>query len=453
METFQELRGLANEHVFTPNRPWSVLTSPEGFNIFTEASGRHITDMNGKTYLDFWGSVQGCNLLGYGRKEIADAAYEQMLKFQMVPTHDGSIPKIKLAKKLADITPGSLSKVFFANGGTEAIEAALKLARKYQRNSGFPNKYKVIGPCTYHGSTPSCMAINGNTGAVHFEDFEPLPHGYLHVAHPWCSRCSFGLTYPNCDLMCAKQIEQVIRDENPETVSAFIDTPIDSLHFVPPPEYWPMVRSICDKYGLVLIFDCIVTGFGRTGKMFAAEHFNVVPDIMAVGKGLASSFFPISAAIVTRQVAQKFEGGPKETLIHSYTFEGLASACAAALATLDIVEKEKLVDHSKALGEYLFNQLQSLYDHNIIGEIRAGLGLMAGVELFKNRRTKEKFSPDENAVVVRLLKEKCTRAGLWGLLRNPFSICPALTITKDEIDEMVSKFNRAIGEIGKEMNI
>lgn len=453
MEKFKELRQLAIDHVFTPARPWNVLTGPGGFNIFTEGKGRHITDMNGKTYLDYWGSVLGCNLLGYGRKEIADAAYEQMLKLQIAPTHDGSIPKIKLAKKLADITPGSLSRVFFANGGTEAIETALKIARKYHRISGFPNKYKVIGPYTYHGTTPSAMAICGNVGAMHFEDFEPLPHGYLHVAHPWCSRCSFGLTYPNCDLICAKQIEQVIRDENPETVSAFIDTPIDSLHFVPPPEYWPMVRSICDKYGLVLIFDCIVTGFGRTGKMFAAEHFNIVPDIMVLGKGLASAFFPISAAIMTKQLAQKFEGGPKEALMHSFTFEGLAGACAAALANLDIMEKEKLVDQSKTLGEYLFNQLQSLYNHNIVGEIRGGLGLMAGVELFKDRRTKERFSPDENGRVVRLLKEKFMKAGLWGMFRNPFSISPSLTITKDEVDEMVSGFNRAIGEIAKEMPI
>jgi len=450
MEKIEDLNRLAFEHVFTPVRPWNVLTGPRGYAVFSEGKGRHVTDINGKTYLDYWGTVQGANLLGYGRKEIADAAYEQMLKLQFTPTHDGSIPKTKLAKKLADITPGSLSRVLFANGGTEAIESALKIARKYHRISGFPDKYKVIGTYTYHGSTLAAMAT-GYGAAFHWEDFEPLPPGYLHVIHPWCSRCSFGLTYPSCDLACARQVEQVILDEKPETVSAFIDTPISSDNFVPPPEYWPMVRSICDKYGLLMIFDCIVVGLGRTGKMFAAEHFDVVPDILVLGKGLAGGYLPISTAIVTKEVAQKFEGGPGEALRHSFTFEGLPGACAAALATFEIMEREKLVERSQTLGQYLFDQLQSLYKHNLVGEVRGGLGLHASVELYKDKKTKERFSRGENAKINRLLKEKLMTAGLWGMFRNPLPVCSSLTITKDEIDEIVGGFDEVIGDIEKEM--
>jgi adenosylmethionine-8-amino-7-oxononanoate aminotransferase len=441
-----ELREQAFEHVFTPVRPWNVLTSPRGYTIFTEGKGRHVTDINGKRYLDCWGTIQGANLLGYGRQEIAEAAYEQMLKLPFTPTHDGSIPKIQLAKKLADITPGSLSRVLFASDGTESIESALKVARKYHRISGFPDKYKVIGTYTYHGSTLGAMAT-GYGAPFRWEDFEPLPPGYLHVIHPWCSRCAFDLTYPSCHIACARQVEQVIQDENPETVSAFIDTPIASYVFVPPPEYWPMVRSICDKYGVLLIFDCIVVGLGRTGKMFAAEHFDVVPDIMVLGKGLAGGYLPISVAIVTKEVAQKFEGGPGEALIHSYTFEGLPGACAAALKTLEIIEKERLVKRSEDTGQYLFEQLQSLFKHNIVGEVRGGLGLHACVELYKDKKTMVRFNPKENVQIRRLLKEKLMARGLWGNFSNPLPVCPSLTITKDEIDEVVDVFDKVIGEI------
>lgn len=450
MEREQELKEWSFEHVFTTVRPWSAMKAPGGFTIFAEGNGRHVTDMHGKRYLDFWGTIQGANLLGYGRKEIADAAYEQMLKLQFTPTHDGSIPKAMLAKKLAEITPGTLSRVLFANGGTESIESALKIARKYHRIGGFPMKYKVIGTYTYHGSTLGAMGT-GYGGAFHWEDFEPLPPGFLHVAHPWCPRCAFGLTYPQCDLACARQVEQVIEDENPDTVSAFIDTPIASDNFVPPPEYWPMIRSICDRYGVLLIFDCIVVGLGRTGKMFAAEHFNVVPDIMVLGKGLAGGYLPISVAIVTKEVAQKFEGGPGETLIHSYTFEGLPGACAGALKTLEIMEKEGIIEHSRIMGQYLFEQLQSLYKYDIVGEVRGGLGLHACVELYKDKKTKEKFNPKESAKINRMLKEKLMDRGFWGMFRNPLPLCPSLTITREEIDEIIAGFDKVIDEIGKEM--
>lgn len=452
MDKTYNLSQVAFDHIFVPTRPWDVLTGPQGYTIFTEGKGRRITDINGKTYLDFWGTIQGANLLGYGREEIATAAYEQMVKLQFVPTHDGSIPKIKLAKKLADITPGSLSRTFFANGGTEAIETALKIARKYHAISGYPMKYKVISPNAYHGSTYAAMAT-GNDATFHWEDFEPLKPGYLRATHPWCSRCTLGLFYPDCNLACARHVEQVILDERPETVGAFIDTPISSFNFVPPPEYWPMVRSICFKYGVLLIFDCIVTGLGRTGKMFAAEHFNVVPDIMVLGKGLAGGYLPISVAIVTKEVAKKFEGGPQETLIHSFTFEGLPGSCAAALSTLEIVEKEKLVEHSETLGQYLYEQLRSLYRHSIVGEVRGGLGLMATVELYKDRNTKERFSPSDNTKINRMLKEKLMNRGLWGSFRNPIPVCPSLTITRDEVDEIANGFDETIAAIEKEMSV
>lgn len=215
------LKKLALNNVWIPSRSWSVLTAPRGFTIFTDGKGCEITDINGKTYLDYWGAINGVNLVGYGRMEIANAAYGQLSKLQIPPVHELTIPKIKLAKKLADLTPGSLSKVFFANGGTESIETALKIARKYQRILGYNNRYKVIGTYTYHGSTFGAMSA-GWVEPFTWEDFEPLVPGFLHVVHPWCSRCELGLEYSSCKIQCAKQIEELIRNELPETVAAFM---------------------------------------------------------------------------------------------------------------------------------------------------------------------------------------------------------------------------------------
>jgi len=187
--------------------------------------------------------------------------------------------------------------------------------------------------------------------------------------------------------------------------------------------------------------------------MFAIENWVVVPDIIVVAKALASSYVPLSAAIVRREIAEKFEGGPKEMLNHSYTWEGHPCGCAAALATLEIIEKEKLVENANTMGKYLFEQLQALYKYNIVGEIRGGLGLNCNVELFKDKKTKQRFSPEENSKIGGMLKRKLMEAGLFGMFRNPIPLAPALIITKDEIDEIVRGLDRVIGEIQKELSI
>jgi len=235
--------------------------------------------------------------------------------------------------------------------------------------------------------------------------------------------------------------------EGPDTVAAFLDTPISSSCFIPPREYWPMIRSICDKYGILIIHDEVVTGFGRTGKMFASEHLGMVPDILVVGKAFASGYVPISAAIVTREVARKFEGGLRESLSHSYTFEGHPGACAAALANIELIEKEKLVENSATMGKYLFEQLESFSEYKVVGEIRGGLGLMCEIELVKNKKTNEPFTAEEKMKLRRMLKEKLLKAGLFGMFENPIPICPPLIVTKSEVDEIVSGIRNVISEI------
>jgi len=443
------LRRLTLEHVWVPGRAWDVLTGPDGFNIFKEGKGCRLIDIDGKSYIDYWSGLGNVSSLGYGREEIAEAVSKQIKELHYQPTHELSIPQIMLSKKLTEITPGSLSRVFFSNSGTEATETAIKIARKYQRISGFSNKQKIIvGGYRYHGSTYGAMSVGTRAPIFTWEDFEPLVPGTIHVPSPYCFRCDFGLNYPSCDLQCAKEIERVIQSEVPETIAAFLDVTIASEYSTAPPdEYWPMIRSICDKYGILLIFDEIMMGFGRTGKMFACEHWNVVPDIMLVAKSLTNGCVPLGAAIVTKEVARKFEGGAKELLKHSFTFSGHPVACVAGLVSIEIIVRENLVENSMIMGKYLFESLQNLRKYNTVSEIRGGLGLDCSIEFVKNKKKNEKFDVDANKKFIALLKKKLRQAGLWGPVANPINLRPALTINKDEVDEIVNGLDKVIGEI------
>lgn len=450
-EKMEELRQWTLHHLWIPMRPWNVLTAPNGFTIFKEGNGCRIVDINGKEYIDYYSCLM-LNNLGYGRKEIAEAVYKQMIELHFVPTHEPTIPKIKLAKKLADLSPGSLSKVFFGLGGTDSIETALKIAKKYHKILGFPNRYKVLGGYTYHGSTYGAMST-GSRKPFTWEDFEPLMPGFINVPSPYCSSCDLALKYPECDLACAKFVDRIVQKEGTETVSAFIDVTIPSSCHYPPKEYWPMIRSICDKYGIILILDEVQCGLGRFGKMFACEHYDIVPDILVLAKALGGSYVPISAAIVKKEIAQKFERGPNEMLRHSYTYEGHTVACAAALISLEIMERENLVQNAEAMGKYLFEQLQSLKDHKIVGGIRGGLGLSCVVELVKERGSKMAFSFEENTRISNMLKERCLEAGLFGMFANPIPIIPPLIVTKDDVDEIVNRFDRVISGIEQELSV
>jgi adenosylmethionine-8-amino-7-oxononanoate aminotransferase len=450
----EQLNNWAIDYVWTPRRSWDVLTGPEGFHTFTEGKGCRIKDSYGKEYIDYWSSVMFSNT-GYGNEEISEAAYKQMLTLHGVPTHDLSIPKIELAKKLAEITPGALTRTFFTNSGTEAIETAMKMARQYQRLSGYPNRYKAIVPgYRYHGSTYGAMSLGGRAPIFSWDEFVPLLPGVIHIPSPYCFRCDLGLNYSDCDIRCARQMEWVIEMEGADTIAYFLDVTIATEYCTtPPPEYWPMIRSICDKHGILLILDEVVNGFGRNGKMFACNHWDITPDILVVAKGLGSGYVPLGAAIATKNVAKKFEGGPKETFKHGVTFEGSPAACAASLANLHIIERDKLVENSLNMGNYLFDSLQSLQKHRIIGEIRGqNIGLMCDVGLVKDHGTNRKFSIDENKKLLGILKKELKKAGLWGMVDNPLPLFPPLNIDKGEIDELVSRLDKAISAVEKALS-
>ena len=454
-EDYEKYRTLGAKHLIQPNMTRAAAYTPENFTLFVkEIDGCRVIDIKGKTYIDAFASLMYRNA-GYGRKEIVDAIYEQLQQLSSCVGTAPNIPQIKLAKKLADMTPGDLSVVFYSNNGGDAVETGIKMARQYQKLCGFENRYKVI--CRrreYHGTSLGTMALGRPIKAgfpLLCEDFGaygPLMPGVIHVAHPRCYRCEYGLSYPDCGVKCATHVETVVLQEGPESVAAFLATPVSaqSLCDVPPPEYWPMIRSICDKYGIVLQMDCVVTGFGRTGKMFGCEHFGVVPDIMAVAKGIISGYLPLSATIFSTKIADKFE--PKAVLKHDYTFGGHPAACAAALVNIDIIEREKLVENSSVVGKYLLKKLKALSKHPTVGDVR-GLGLFCSVEYVKNKKTKEPFDDAQT----RKLNAKLFSAGLITRTRDSStSFLPPLVFTKSDADVAVDILDKNLTELEKEIS-
>jgi adenosylmethionine-8-amino-7-oxononanoate aminotransferase len=455
-EDFEKYRALGEKHLIQ-HGPVNRTTAykPENLKLFIKEDGCRLTDIKGKTYLDCFASLMYKNV-GYGRTEINDAIYRQLQQLSSSVGTYPTIPAIKLAKKLADITPGNLSVAFFGSNGADAVETGIKMARHYQKLCGFHNRYKVI--CRrreYHGATFGTMALGRpiKKGYPLLEEdyavYGPFMPGAIHIAPPYCYRCEYGLSYPTCDIKCARHVEDIILREGAETVAAFLSSPVSAQSNcnVPPPEYWPIIRSICDKYSIVLQIDCVVTGFGRTGKMFATEHFDVVPDIMSVAKGITSGYFPLSAAIISNKIADKFE--PSTIFNHVHTFGGHPAGCAGALANIDIIEREKLVENSAVVGKYLFEKLRALSKHPMVGDVR-GIGLFCSVEYVKDKKTKEPLDEEQ----LNNIKKKMIGAGLLTrTMHSQTSLLPPLIFTKSDADEAVDIIEKAITETERELSM
>ena len=421
----------------TPAKRPQVLVRGEGLYVF---------DSEGKRYLDTFASLL-TTLCGHGRPEVTEAVRRQMETLAFFPSGYDCImePTVRLAEKLAEVTPGDLSVTFFVNDGSEACETAIKMARNYFWVKGEKARRKIIfRRYSYHGATLGALSVSGLPGLR--EPFEPLVPGATHVMPARCYRCELKLDPSSCGMICLKNLEATIEWEGPSSVAAIImDTiPGSNTGFPAPPDgYMQGVRKLCDKHGILLILDEIQVGFGRTGKWFACENWGITPDILAVAKGFTGGFLPLGAAVATKHIAETFrESG--NGFRHVHTFAGHATACAAALAHVKIIQREGLVQRSGELGQYLKKRLQELYKYPIVGDVR-GMGTLWAVEMVKDRETREPLSPAGQ--VGSYVSTCCREAGM--ILRNNGDIlvmAPALIMTNAQADEMVDGIDKAIAQ-------
>ncbi len=447
----QELQKSALEHLWVYLREPSEMAEKGEPQIFVEGKGCKVTDALGNTYIDAMSGLWLKNI-GYGRTEIADAVYQQMLQLTYMPMGTTTEPTVRLSQKIAEITPGDLSRCFFTSGGSEAVETAMKIARAYFKRIGEPTRTKFISrKGSYHGATFGALALGGSP-VLPKTDYEPLLAGCFHGPQPNPYRCEYGGSTPEeCAERCARAIEEIIKFQGPETIAAVVGEPVSSPQgaVVPGPNYWPMLREICDRYGCLLIADEVITGFGRTGKMFACQHWNITPDIMTVAKGITSGYIPMGGAIVRKPIADSFVGSAKAALRHVITFGGHPVAAAASLKNIEIIEQENLVENSAQMGRRLLDGLQELKQrHQIIGDAR-GLGLMCGLEIVRDRQTKEYF-PEEADLGPRLT-QGFAEQGIFLKGGNVMNIMPPLCVTAAEIDQILSVIDRVIGETARHL--
>jgi len=418
----------------------------QGPKILVEGSGIYVKDLEGRQFIDGLAGLWNVNV-GHGRAEIGDAVRQQMATLAFAPSFFGfsNLPSIELARQLVEMTPPHLSRVFYTSGGSEANESALKMARYSFKLNGQPERCKIISRhLAYHGMSMGALSA---TGITHHRDMAgPLVPGFSFIPAPHCYRCELGLTYPSCELACAKVLEQKLQEEGPETVAAFIGEPIMGAGgaVVPPPEYWPTIAAICRKYGVLLILDEVITGFGRTGKRFALEHWNLTPDMLSLAKGISSGYVPLGATLITEEIYRDLveKAPPGTPFPHGFTSNGHPVACVAALKNLEIIEREHLVDQAAAVGAYFQDRLRAFQDHPLVGDIR-GLGLIAGVELVRDKRAKERFAPVGKAGG--LVADAAYEGGLiCRAIGDAVAFAPPLCITKSQIDDMLRIFATAL---------
>lgn len=443
----------ALEHVWIHSANWVDLAEKQGLHVFERGEGCFLYDARGNEWIDGIAGLWVVNA-GHGRREIGEAMAEQAGKLAYVSAASyTTVPAVQLAEALAKLTPGDLERVFFSSGGSEAVETALKIAKQVQVLRGFPKRYKVIARRgSYHGATFGAMSLTTGNRPQMERFFGPMMQGVYHVPSPNRYRNDFELEGEAGDIMCAKWVEQEIIFQGPETVAAVIGEPISSSNgvHIPSPKYWQLLREICDRHGVLLIMDEVINGWGRTGKLFATEHFGVTPDIMTMAKGLSSGYAPIAATVVCPNVYEVFQQG-ENALNHLLTFGGQAVAAAAALKNIEIFERENLVERSAEMGAYLLDGLKSLVDnHPTVGDAR-GLGLLCAIELVKSKETKEKWGMGHAFLkrVNDLVNERRLLSRVWDVVH----VAPPLVADRAVIDRIVAILDDSLTIAEKEFGV
>ncbi len=411
--------------------------------VINKAEGLYYWDTDGKRYFDAIGGIFVASL-GHRHPRVVEAVKKQLDQITFAPPLHGICDvTLDFIEKLASVTPGNLNFIKPYSGGSESTESAMKFVRQYFKQTGHPGKYKFISRYFgYHGSSFGAMSASG-TGKRKTK-FEPQMAGFLKVFPPNYWRDRFP-SWEECNRFCARIFEDVIINEDPDTVAGVIIEPVGNTGGIitPTDEYYQILRQTCDKYNVKLIFDEIITGFGKTGNMFAAQTFGVTPDIICSGKGLSSGVVPIGAMMADQDMAEAFYGPAEDEIqfAHGNTFAGNPVACAAGIAVIDEIVEKKLDSKAQSLGKYLFEKLESLKKYGVVREVR-GKGILLGVELVKDTKTNAPF-PD----LGKALKKTAIKNGL--IMRiDPswFAVAPALIAEESDLAEMFELIERSLKE-------
>ena len=401
--------------------------------VFTRGEGVYMYDENGKAYLDFSGQFSS-DSLGHANKEMVQTISDQLMKIANVTSCFATEERAALAEKLVEITPEGLDRVMLGVTGSDANEFALKAAKLYQGGG------KIISfRRGFHGSTAGSAAATGKAETIQENAgiAELLPNGFVHSAPPYCYRCDFGKSAENCGFQCLKYLEQTILQEGGEKVAALITEPIFAAGgvIVPPPGFLKGVRDLCDKYGILLIFDEVVTGLGQTGTMFACEHEHVVPDILVTGKALTSGYVPGSAVIMRKEIGEKLD----QVMLHGHTHSCYPLACVAALKNIEIIERDHLVENSRIVGQYLHEQLKKLKEEfPEIGDVR-GRGLLQGFEIEDSPTGIDKWIFGQRLYETMLANGLVTELESRKNLSNVVIVLhPALIVTEKDVNQAVA---------------
>ena len=442
------------QHAFPRSFKTNYLKADRGEGIY-------IYDKDGKKYIDGCSGALISNI-GHGVPEIGEAITAQLKKLEFAHTSRWQCDIVEEAAELvAELAPKGLNNVWFVCGGSEAVESAIKLARQYyyERDGGKTSKYITISRWnSYHGSTLGTVAVGGSMARRNV--YSPMFLETPKIAATYCYRCPFGLEHPSCGLRCGHQLESEIRRIGPQYITSFLAEPIvgSTVGALPPPDgYWPLIREICDKYDILLIADEVMTGCGRTGKNFAVDHWNVIPDIIATAKGLAAGYVPSGAIIAKDELLEPLKKG-SGGFMHGHTYHGSPIGAAAVVAVIKYLKKHKIIDNVCNVEHVLADGLKKIESENpIVGQVR-GKGFMWGVELVKDKSSKATF--DKAVGAANVATKECIEQGLIvypgvgmidGIDGDNFLIAPPLVTSEAQMIEIMEKLSAGLASAAKKL--
>ncbi len=450
--TTADFRALDTAHHLHPFTDFKAL-GRKGARIITRAEGVYLYDSEGNRILDGMAGLW-CVNVGYGRTELVEAAARQMRELPYYnnffqTTHP---PAVELSALLAEITPPGLERVFFTNSGSEANDTVVRMVRRYWALQGQPQRQIIISrKNAYHGSTMAGASLGG-MAPMHAQGGLPIP-GIEHIEQPYWFKLGGRLTPDDFGVQAARWLESRVEALGPERVAAFIGEPIQGAGgvIVPPDTYWPEIRRICERFGILLVVDEVICGFGRLGRWFGSDHYDLQPDLMPIAKGLSSGYLPIGGVMIGNRVAETLieEGGEFH---HGFTWSGHPACAAVAIENIRIIRREGLVDRVREdIGPYFQARLRELLDHPLVGEVR-GFGLIAGIQLCADRRHRTPFAEEGRAGTV--CRDHSFDVGLvMRAVGDSMILSPPLVITHEQVDELVAKAREALDLTARDVTL